>query len=102
MSNQFDFPVRSTYDMCSSLTQLCFIDINLAKHMWTTMIPEIWRLFSVDQRKILSAKAVHFLTNSKLKNSFMVAFYESIILCEPKINFEPLVLFLMNFIFIQQ
>lgn len=84
--------------MCFSLTQLCFIDMNLAKHMWISLIPNIWSLFSIDQRNILSARAVHFLTNSKLKNAFMVAFYESIILCEPKINFEPLVMFLINFI----
>lgn len=83
-----------TLDMCSSLAQLCFVEENLAKNIWVSIIPSIWSLFNDNQRKLLSVKAIKFLTNSKLKNNFMTAFYEAIILCEPKIHFEPYVNFL--------
>lgn len=83
--------------MCSSLAQLCFVDANLAKNIWISIIPGIWSLFNDNQRKLLSSKAVKFLENSKLKNNFKAAFYEAIIQCEPKINFEPYDLFLIEF-----
>jgi len=75
--------------MCSSLVQLCFVDVNLAKTLWISLLPNIWSLFSDIQRNSLSTKSVHFLTNSKLRNNFMTTFYEAVILCKPKINFEP-------------
>lgn len=82
--------------MCSSLAQLCFVDENLAQNIWVSIVPSIWSLFNDNQRKLLSIKAIKFLTNNKLKNNFMTAFYEAIILCEPKINFEPYVNFLIE------
>lgn len=75
--------------MCSSLAQLCFIDINLAKNTWTSLLPSIWNIFSNNQKTLLTEKAVNFLVNSKLKNDLGAAFYESITLCHPKIKFEP-------------
>lgn len=82
--------------MCSSIAQLCFVDVNLAKSTWISILPDVWSLFNDEQRKSLSTKAVYFLTNSKLKNNFMTAFYEAIILCKPVINFEPYVFSQLN------
>lgn len=87
-------PVQSclTFNVCSSLAQLCFVDINLAKLTWVSIIPKVWSIFTDYQRQSLSKKAVEFLTNSKLKNNFLTTLYEAIILCEPKIDFEPYVM----------
>lgn len=75
--------------MCSSIVQLCFIDALLAKTVWISLIPDIWSLFNNNQRNLLSRKAVNFLTISKVKNSFMTAFYKAVTLCTPKINLNP-------------
>lgn len=80
-----------TFNVCSSLAQLCFVDVNLAKQTWISIIPRIWSIFSDYQRQSLSKKAVEFLTNNKLKGSFLTTLYEAIILCEPKIDFKPYV-----------
>lgn len=87
-----------TYDMCSSLAQLCFMDDNLAKNIWMSIIPRIWNFFSDNHKDLLSMKAIQFLANSKLKNNFMTVFYEAIVLCKPKINFEPYVFYIICFI----
>lgn len=86
-------PVQNflTFNVCSSLAQLCFVDVDLAKQTWISIIPRIWSIFNDYQRQTLSKKAVEFLTNSKLKNNFLTTLYEAIILCEPKIDFEPYV-----------
>lgn len=78
-----------TFHMCSSLAQLCFINMNLAKNTWTSILPSVWSTFNDDQKNLLSERAVNFLINSKIKNNFMAVFYEAIVLCVPKINFEP-------------
>jgi len=80
--------------MCFSLAQLCFCDEDLAKHLWITLLPNVWSLFNDDQRNLLSTRAMHFLAKSKLRNNFMTAFYEAIILCKPHINFKPYVIYL--------
>jgi len=77
--------------MCFSLAQLCFVDEDLAKNLWISLLPDVWSLFNDDQRNLLSAKAINFLAKSKLRNSFMTAFYEAVILCKPNINFKPYV-----------
>ncbi|XP_050420275.1 transformation/transcription domain-associated protein-like [Adelges cooleyi] len=78
-----------TCDVCSSLAQLCFIDINLAKKIWVSLLPSIWSLFTEIQRKSLSRAAINFLETSHFKNDFMIIFYESFVLCEPDIHFRP-------------
>jgi len=80
--------------MCFSLAQLCFIDEDLAKYVWISLLPDIWSLFNDEQRQLLSARAINFLTKSKIRNNFMTAFYEAIILCKPNINFKPYVIHL--------
>jgi len=79
--------------MCFSLAQLCFVDEDLAKTLWISLLPDVWSLFNDDQRNLLSARAIHFLANSKLRNNFMTVFYEAIILCKPNINFKPYVIY---------
>jgi len=78
----------TTFNMYLSLAQLCYVDAKLAKYIWVSMLPNVWDLFSNDQKILLSARAIKFLTTSKLKNNFMTAFYEAINLCRPKIYFE--------------
>lgn len=60
------------------------------------MFPGIWSLFNDNQKSLLSTRAVKFLTDSKLNNNFMAAFYEAINLCRPKIYFEPYVICLYH------
>lgn len=79
----------STFDMCFSLAQLCFYDEDLAKYLWISLFPEVWSLFDDVQRNLLTARAITFLTKSKMRNNFMTAFYEAIILCKPNINVKP-------------
>jgi len=81
----------TTFNMCLSLTQLCYVDTKLAKSIWVSMLPNIWGFFNNDQKLLLSARATQFLTTSKLKNNFMTAFYEAINLCQPKIYFNSYV-----------
>ncbi|VVC36854.1 Hypothetical protein CINCED_3A003660 [Cinara cedri] len=85
------YPVNGvhTFDVCSSLAQLCFVNVNLAKIIWTSVLPSVWNMFNDEQKKLLTQKAVNFLVNSKLNKNSMAAFYEAIILCLPKIKFEP-------------
>lgn len=85
-----------TYDLCSSLVQLSFADLNLAKQLWLSVFPGIWNLLDDSQREILSSKAIKFLVNTKLKNSCMATFYEALILCQPKIVLTPYVFIPMN------
>ncbi|XP_050530942.1 transcription-associated protein 1-like isoform X2 [Daktulosphaira vitifoliae] len=78
-----------TYDICNSLSQLCFIDNNLAKKLWISIIPSIWKLFSNIQRKSLAHATINYLEISHHGNDFSTILYESFSLCEPKINFKP-------------
>jgi len=75
--------------MCFSLAQLCFYDEDLAKYLWISLLPNVWSLFNDDQRNLLSTRAMNFLAKSELRNNFMTAFYEAIILCKPHLNFKP-------------
>lgn len=84
-------PSIFTIEVCSSLAQLCFVNVNLAKHIWVSIIPSVWNIFNDTTKNFLSARAVQFLTNNKLKNNFMTTMYEAIILCEPKVHFESYV-----------
>ncbi|XP_025202207.1 transcription-associated protein 1-like [Melanaphis sacchari] len=90
-NSSISYPVRniSTFDICFSVAQLCFVDEDLAKNLWISLLPDVWSLFNDDQRNLLSARAINFLAKSKLRNNFMAAFYEAIILCKPNINFKP-------------
>lgn len=83
------YNMLTTFDMCSSLAQLCYIDKNLARNMWISVLPRIWSFFNDVQKNVLSSRAIRFLKNCDLNNNCKTVFYEALAKCYPKIEFDP-------------
>lgn len=84
-----------TEQMLVATSQLCHIDTQLAENVWLAIFPNIWKIFSDDQRMNISKELIPFLssgTNVNQKDcspSTLNTFTESLTKCVPSIYIPP-------------
>ncbi|KAH8404548.1 hypothetical protein KR009_006495 [Drosophila setifemur] len=84
-----------TDQMLVATSQLCHVDTQLAQSVWLVFFPQIWNIFSEDQRYNITKELIPFLssgTNVNQKDCFpstLNTFVESLTKCSPSIYIPP-------------
>lgn len=91
-----DLKKTRTGDLLRSLTQLCHLNVDLAKTTWIDMFPRIWKVLNDQQMTLLGREVIPFLCSGAhvyqrdCNPSAVGAFMEAISRCQPQIHMRPI------------
>lgn len=90
-----NYKCSSFYD---SVTQLCYMDSNLAQHIWIQLFPRIYSTLNNQQQTMVATEISPFLLSGihlrqrDMPISPITTFFEAIYYCNPPIKFRPSIL----------
>lgn len=93
-----DLKKTKTGDLLRSLSQLCHMNVELARKTWINMFPRIWKALNDQQMNLLGREIIPFLCSGahvyqrECNPSAVGTFMEAVACCQPPIQMRPILI----------